>query len=36
MGQDGGSVGMQYDVMLPGGKTLGGLVPWTAQYNLAH
>lgn len=36
MGPDGSSVGMQYDVMLPGGKTLGGLIPWTAQYNLAR
>ena len=33
---DGTNVGMQYDVMLPGGKTVGGLVPWTAQYNKAH
>ncbi len=33
---DGSNVGMQYDVMLPGGKTLGGLIPWTAQYNLAR
>ncbi len=33
---DGSNVGMQYDVMLPGGKTVGGLIPWTAQYNLAH
>ncbi len=25
---------MQYDVMIPGGKTLaGGLIPWTADYN---
>ncbi len=30
---DGSNVGMQYDVMLPGGKTLGGLIPWSAQYN---
>ncbi len=28
--------GMQYDVMIPGGKTVGGLIPWTAQYNEAH
>ncbi len=28
--------GMQYDVMLPGGKPLAGLVPWTAPYNAAH
>jgi hypothetical protein len=26
---------MQYDVMIPGGQTVGGLVPWTAQYNKA-
>lgn len=23
----------QYDVMIPGGKTVGGLIPWTAKYN---
>ena len=28
--------GMQYDVMIPGGKTVGGLIPWTAKYNLAQ
>jgi hypothetical protein len=33
---DGSNVGMQYDVMLPGGKTLGGLIPWTAKYNEVH
>jgi hypothetical protein len=33
---DGHDIGMQYDVMLPGGKTVGGLIPWTAQYNKAH
>ena len=33
---DGSGVGMQYDVMLPGGKLLGGLIPWSAQYNRAH
>jgi hypothetical protein len=33
---DGSNVGMQYDVMLPGGKPVGGLIPWTAQYNQAH
>jgi hypothetical protein len=27
---------MQYDVMIPGGQTVGGLIPWTAQYNQAH
>ena len=25
---------MQYDVMLPGGKTIGGLIPWTGEYNM--
>jgi len=29
-------VGMQYDVMIPGGKTVGGLIPWTAKYNQSH
>jgi hypothetical protein len=24
---------MQYDVMVPGGKPVGGLIPWTAKYN---
>jgi hypothetical protein len=24
---------MQYDVMLPGGQPIGGLIPWTAAYN---
>src|SRR5215510_9118808 len=28
-----GAVAMQYDVLQPGGKPLGGLIPWTAQYN---
>jgi hypothetical protein len=28
--------GQQYDVMIPGGTTVGGLIPWTAQYNEAH
>ena len=27
------SVAMQYDVLLPGGQPLAGLIPWTAQYN---
>jgi hypothetical protein len=27
------TVGMQYDVLQPGGKPLAGLVPWTASYN---
>ena len=26
----------QYDVMLPGGKTIGGLIPNTAGYNTGH
>lgn len=25
---------MQYDVMIPGGRPVGGLIPWTAKYNL--
>ena len=36
MSPDGAAVGMQYDVMIPGGQTVGGLIPWTAQYNQAH
>jgi len=27
------AVAMQYDVMLPGGQPIAGLIPWTAQYN---
>ncbi len=27
---------MQYDVLLPGGKPVAGLVPWTAEYNKGH
>jgi hypothetical protein len=27
---------MQYDVLLPGGKPLAGLIPWTAGYNTGH
>jgi hypothetical protein len=27
---------MQYDVMIPGGKPVGGLIPATAQYNHPH
>lgn len=27
---------MQYDVYLPGGKPLGGLIPWSATYNSGH
>ena len=33
---DGSNVGMQYDVMIPGGKPVGGLIHSTAQYNQAH
>jgi hypothetical protein len=33
---DGSNVGMQYDVMIPGGKAIGGMIPATAQYNQAH
>jgi hypothetical protein len=29
----GDNVLMQYDVLLPGGKPLANLIPWTAQYN---
>lgn len=28
-----GAVAMQYDVLTPDKKPLGGLIPWTAQYN---
>lgn len=27
------AVAVQYDVLLPGGKPVGGLIPWTADYN---
>jgi hypothetical protein len=30
---DGDAVPMQYDVLLPGGAPLAGMIPWTAQYN---
>lgn len=30
------TVGMQYDVLQPGGKPLAGLIPWTAKYNTGH
>jgi hypothetical protein len=33
---DGSNVGMQYDVMIPGGKPVGGFIHSTAQYNHAH
>lgn len=26
---------MQYDVLIPGGKPVGGVIPWTAPYNTA-
>ncbi len=26
---------MQYDVLIPGGQPVGGLIPWTAGYNTA-
>lgn len=29
-------LGQQYDVMAPGGKTIGGLIPNTAAYNAGH
>lgn len=31
-----GAVAMQYDVFLPGGKPVAGLIPWTAPYNTGH
>jgi len=31
---DGASIPQVYDVMVPGGHTLGGLIPWEAKYNL--
>ena len=30
---DGDKVLMQYDVLLPNGKPLANLIPWTAKYN---
>lgn len=30
------TVMMQYDVLLPGGKPVAGLIPWTAPYNTGH
>ncbi len=29
----GDSVAMQYDVLIPGGEPVAGLIPWTAKYN---
>ncbi|SPP64861.1 hypothetical protein [Nitrospira lenta] len=31
---DGASIPQLYDVMIPGGHTYGGLIPWEAKYNL--
>ena len=31
---DGENIPMQYDVLLPGGQPIAGLIPWTAKYNL--
>jgi len=31
---DGAAIPMQYDVLLPGGQPIAGLIPWTAKYNL--
>lgn len=31
---DGATLWQQYDVMIPGGKTIGGLIPWEAKYNM--
>ena len=28
-----GSVPMNYDVLIPGGRPVGGLTPWSAEYN---
>jgi len=33
MSPDGAAIPMQYDVLLPGGQPIGGLIPWTAKYN---
>ncbi|HEY7532974.1 MAG TPA: hypothetical protein VH681_09390 [Nitrospiraceae bacterium] len=30
---DGAQMPMQYDVLIPNGKPVGGLIPWTAKYN---
>jgi hypothetical protein len=30
---DGDAVPMQYDVLIPGGEPIAGLIPWTAKYN---
>jgi hypothetical protein len=31
---NGAAIPMQYDVLLPGGEPIAGLIPWTAKYNL--
>jgi hypothetical protein len=31
---DGATLPLQYDVLTPDKKPLGGLIPWTAKYNL--
>ena len=31
---DGDALPMQYDVLIPGGQPIAGLIPWTAKYNL--
>jgi len=33
MSPDGSQVLMQYDVLLPGGQPVAGLIPWAAKYN---
>ncbi|TKB60497.1 MAG: hypothetical protein E8D49_05170 [Nitrospira sp.] len=30
---NGAAIPMQYDVLLPGGEPIAGLIPWTAKYN---
>jgi hypothetical protein len=30
---DGANLPLQYDVLLPDGKPLANLIPWTAKYN---
>jgi hypothetical protein len=30
---NGAALPMQYDVLLPGGEPIAGLIPWTAKYN---
>ncbi|HEU4686442.1 MAG TPA: hypothetical protein VFS39_18185 [Nitrospira sp.] len=33
---DGAQLPMQYDVLMPDGKPLAGLIPWTAKYNMGR